>query len=35
MHYPSTVIISDAMGAAVARYVDHNSMQRIQADERR
>jgi hypothetical protein len=28
MHYPSTVAISDAVGRAIARYVDRNSMQR-------
>jgi len=27
MHYPSTVIISDAMGEAIANYVNQNSMQ--------
>ena len=27
MHYPSTVAISDAVGAAVAGYVDASSMQ--------
>jgi hypothetical protein len=29
MHYPSTVEISDAVGAAIAEYVNRNSMQRI------
>lgn len=29
MHYPSTVAISDAVGRAIARYVDRNSMQRL------
>ena len=29
MHYPSTVEISDAMGEAIANYVDQNSLQRI------
>ncbi len=29
MHYPSTVEISDAMGAAIARYVNRNAMQRL------
>jgi membrane-associated phospholipid phosphatase len=29
MHYPSTVAISDAVGAAIAGYVDANSMQRL------
>jgi hypothetical protein len=28
MHYPSTVAISDALGEAIATYVDLNSMQR-------
>jgi membrane-associated phospholipid phosphatase len=28
MHYPSTVSISDALGEAIARYVDRHSMQR-------
>ena len=28
MHYPSTIVISDAVGRAIARYVDRNSMQR-------
>ena len=28
MHYPSTVVISDAMGEAIANYVNQNSMQR-------
>ncbi len=27
MHYPSTVAISSDVGSAIARYVDHNSMQ--------
>ena len=27
MHYPSTVAISDAVGKAIARYVNRNSMQ--------
>ena len=27
MHYPSTVALSDAVGAAIARYVDGNSME--------
>jgi hypothetical protein len=26
MHYPSTVIVSDAVGQAIAEYVDQNSM---------
>ena len=28
MHYPSTVAISDALGEAIAKYVDRNSMKR-------
>ena len=28
MHYPSTVAISDALGEAIANYVNQNSMQR-------
>ena len=28
MHYPSTIAISDAVGRAIARYVNRNSMQR-------
>lgn len=28
MHYPSTVAISDAVGEAIAQYVDRNAMQR-------
>jgi hypothetical protein len=28
MHYPSTVAISDAVGEAIANYVNLNSMQR-------
>jgi hypothetical protein len=31
MHYPSTVEVSDAVGEAIARYVDRNSMQRRQS----
>jgi hypothetical protein len=34
MHYPSTVTISDALGAAVAEYVDRNAMQRIDDGDR-
>jgi len=30
MHYPSSVAISDAVGKSVARYVDRNSMQKVQ-----
>ena len=29
LHYPSTVAISDAEGAAIAKYVNSNSMQRL------
>jgi hypothetical protein len=29
MHYPSTVAISDALGAAIARHVNENFMQRL------
>jgi hypothetical protein len=29
MHYPSTVEISDAMGEAIAKYVNRNAMQRL------
>jgi hypothetical protein len=29
MHYPSTVAISDAVGAKIARYVNRHSMQRL------
>src|SRR6267143_6576932 len=29
MHYPSTVRISDAVGEAIARYVNRNAMQRL------
>jgi hypothetical protein len=29
MHDPSTVAISDALGEAVAKYVNHNSMKRL------
>jgi hypothetical protein len=29
MHYPSTVEISDAMGEAIARYINSHSMQRL------
>jgi hypothetical protein len=33
MHYPSTVAVSDAVGGAIANYVNRNSMQRL-GDER-
>ncbi len=29
MHYPSTVDISDALGEAIARYVNEHAMQRV------
>jgi hypothetical protein len=29
MHYPSTVAISDTLGASIANYVNANSMLRI------
>jgi hypothetical protein len=29
MHYPSTVEISDAAGAAIANYVNRNAMRRL------
>jgi hypothetical protein len=38
MHYPSTVTISDALGEAIATYVNRNSMQRLRGgndDDRR
>jgi len=38
MHYPSTVAISDALGEAIARYVDRHAMQRLRGrndDDRR
>jgi hypothetical protein len=34
MHYPSTVNISDAMGEAIAKYVNSHSMQRLDDDAR-
>jgi hypothetical protein len=34
MHYPSTVDISDAMGEAIAKYVNSNSMQLLDGGER-
>ncbi len=33
MHYPSTVDISDAVGEAIAYYVNLNSMQRLHGDD--
>jgi hypothetical protein len=33
MHYPSTVAISDALGASVARYVDQQSMKRLHSED--
>ena len=37
MHYPSTVDISDAMGEAIAKYVNHHAMKRLRGgnDDRR
>jgi hypothetical protein len=32
MHYPTTIAISDAVGAAIAKYVDRNSMQRLHGE---
>jgi len=29
MHYPSTVVISDGVGEAIANYVDDNFLQRV------
>ena len=34
MHYPSTVTISDAVGKAIARYVNRNSMQPLHEGKR-
>ena len=31
MHYPSTVETSDAVGEAIANYVNHHAMQRLRA----
>jgi hypothetical protein len=33
MHYPSTVAVSDALGGAIAYYVNRNSMQRPVSDQ--
>ena len=33
LHYPSTVVLSDAEGEAIARYVEANSMQRLEGGE--
>jgi len=33
MHYPSTVAISDAVGEAVAAYVDRHAMKRLRGDD--
>ncbi len=33
MHYPSTVLISDALGEAIATYVDRNSMKRLRGQD--
>ena len=35
MHYPSTVQISDAVGQAIANYVNQNSMQRLRRSRQR
>ncbi len=35
MHYPSTVQISDAVGQAIANYVNQNSMQRLHRSHQR
>jgi hypothetical protein len=35
MHYPSTVVISDNVGEAIANYVNQNSMQRVHRSQRR
>jgi hypothetical protein len=38
MHYPSTVGVSDAMGEAIARYVNQHAMKRLRGgkgDDRR
>jgi hypothetical protein len=32
MHYPSTIVISDGVGQAIARYVDQNAMQQVHPD---
>jgi hypothetical protein len=29
MHYPSTIVISDGVGQAIADYVNENAMQRL------
>jgi hypothetical protein len=34
MHYPSTVAISDAVGEAIANYINLNSMQRLHGEMR-
>ena len=33
MHYPSTVEISDALGEAIAKYVNENAMKRLRRRE--
>jgi hypothetical protein len=33
MHYPSTVDINDALGEAIARYVNHHSMKRLRGGD--
>jgi hypothetical protein len=30
MHYPSTIAVSDKVGESIARYVNRNSMQRLE-----
>ena len=35
MHYPSTVDISDALGEAIAKYVNRHSMKRLRGGQRR
>jgi membrane-associated phospholipid phosphatase len=35
MHYPSTIVISDDVGQAIAKYVDQNSMQRLHPGDSR
>ena len=34
MHYPSTVEISDALGEAIAKYVNGHSMKRLHRQQR-
>jgi len=35
MHYPSTVAVSDAVGQAIAEYVNANSMQSLRDQQER